>query len=197
MFKTTFTSIVPAGRAKEHAALVAEHTKDERDVEARVLTLRRDIERDDERCAQVRAGLDEVTAHRYRFQLEASQLSHQYDARRGERERAMRDLADSRIDEFLDWIARRTRRPGPAAPVWHGTRGTRAALWPTRDSETICMNGDAVQQVAEALIQARHRADALKYQTVPDVGAALDEIRRSVPTVDAAEQAIRSGKAVA
>jgi len=61
----------------------------------------------------------------------------------------------------------------------------------TKQHETVCLNWDAVQLVSEALREARARTEALKFQTVPDLAAALEDIRRSVPTVDRAEDLIR------
>jgi len=140
LFSSAIHSVVPGSRAKEHAALVTEHARDERETETRALQLQRDIARDDERCAQLRASVDEATAHRYKLQLELSQLSNTHDRRRSERERTLRELADPRI---------------------------------------------------EALREARARTEALKFQTVPDLAAALEDIRHSVPTVDRAEDLIR------
>jgi hypothetical protein len=195
MFRNTISSIASGGRAKEHAALVAEHTRDERESEAQALKIRRDIERDDERCAQLRASLDETAAHRYRLQLEVSQLSQAHDRRRSERERQILALADPRIDEFVTSLERQ-RELLHSQIVKYDIRGARDS----RTGERVTSQGSnlaAVQHMANAIGQARLQAEALKRQHVPDVAAALEAIRRAIPTVDQAEQMLRDKQEVA
>jgi hypothetical protein len=192
MFRNTINSIASGSRVKEHAALVAAHQQDARDAEAEALKIRQDIARDDERCAQLRASLDEVLAHRYRLQLEVASLSTAHDRRRTERERQLRESADPRIEQFIEWA--RTQHDGLSREIKiYDVRGGRDPRT-GRPIIGTSSNHAAVQMVGQALIDARRKAEALIYTTVRDVGAALEDIRRSVPTVDQAEDALRASE---
>jgi len=193
-FKTTVQPTAASGHLGDHAAIVAEQAEDERQLAAVLTTLRADIARDEARRKELQAILDDVLAHQRRLESDALLASHAYDARTSRREKQLRDLADPRIEAQLNWIAR--ERDGLSRHVRYGDRpgGIDPRSGRTLSTETVCLNWDAVQLVSEALDQARDRTKALKFQTVPDVATALEEIRRSIPSVDQAEQLGRDRK---
>ena len=109
--------------------------------------------------------------------------------RTSKREKRLRDLADPRIDVLLEWLARE-RDTLPTKLEYYDVHTPISGVTGRRRVYTTS-NYKAIALVSGALGKARERAEALKYTTVPDVGAALEEIRRSIPTVDQAEQQIR------
>jgi hypothetical protein len=195
-FRTTTTQRIPATSThSEHAALVAEHAEDERQHAAAIAAVRAEIARDDARRAEAQTLVDDIVAQQRALERDARELSHAYDMRTARRETRLRDLADPRIGDVLNWIARE-RELLPTKLQTYDIRGPISGMTGRRRMDTSS-NHQALTLIGGALTRARERADALTYQTVPDVGATLEEIRRSVPSLDAAEARIRAGQAVA
>src|SRR5262245_46234042 len=98
-------SITPAGRAQEHAALVAEQAEDERAfLAARAASPERTH---DDRIANLRAQLDAAFAAKLACQQGWNETRHAFDVRREARERRLIELADPRIDAFLDQLTKK------------------------------------------------------------------------------------------
>jgi hypothetical protein len=169
-----------------HDELAVERQKAERELALRVAELGIDAAR--QRCDERLASLRAAEQLLFQLQQEQTRLVQAHDRFMAATEPQLRAMADGRIRTFLTWIEtqqaalpreiRRTEGFGPP--------DVRTGVRPTVGGSNL----DAIQRVLEALSQARDRAEAMKLEFITDVGAALQALRESIPTVREAEDAI-------
>jgi hypothetical protein len=176
-----------AAQRREGAAL--DFQAEERRVEAAIKKGQADLEQARLRASHLRASCDEAYAAYTRIELEIGECRRLLDCRRSEYERQMRESAPAEIGDFMDWceIEQKNLRRALRTSEAQGPIDLRTG----RHQMMASSNGAAVQLVAQALIEARQRAAALVYEHTPDLAAALEALRRGIPTLDEAEARTR------
>jgi hypothetical protein len=175
--------------ADRRATLIHEQQADAaahaRDAEA----LRSQIQKASDECARHTEALASARQLRIALEGQLTQLSHTYDRRRSLRDTEIMRLADPRIDECLTWLQGEHDKLGKKVEVNQG----RGPLDPATGQRPVIYrsNYDAVSTVARAIHAARIAAEALKRQDVADLDAAIEQIKRSIPSLADVEDRLR------
>jgi hypothetical protein len=177
-------STLPGSRETRHRSLVLEDQNATREHIERLNAKDRDLEHIRLDWHQRQRRADEVAAVLNRGQAERRMWCLDFDRQREEREREILAHADPRLDAFKDELKtiqsrlRVTRR----SVVTIDSTGQRRA--------GEASNLEAIRVVSDAICAARERAEAMKLESIDDVDAALDELRRTIPTLDEAEASL-------
>ncbi|MGE0451808.1 MAG: hypothetical protein AB7Q29_19700 [Vicinamibacterales bacterium] len=189
MFRFTRPATVPvppSPDAGRHAALVDAFTARSAQLAADLQAVGLDVLK--VRHAALQRELSDLVAQSISLQQREHAIRFTFDREWAALEQALIDASDPRIAVFiaecereLDALPKQLRTFEVRGPVSAKT-GLRAI--------GSSNNGEAIGLVQEALLRAKAAAEQLRLETVPDVGAALDQIRASVPSVEAAEAAL-------